>query len=65
MSKIVVVDDEKQITKQFSEFLEGIGHTPYAANTIDEALEIVDKFADNLEEPDLFILDHDLTNGIS
>ena len=63
MSKIIVVDDEKQITEQFSEFLKGIGHTPYAANTIDEALGIVDRFVQNVEEPDLFILDHDLSNG--
>lgn len=63
MSKIIVVDDEKQITEQFSEFLKGIGHTPYPANTIDEALEIVDNFVEQSEEPDLFVLDHDLTNG--
>ena len=52
MTKILIVDDEINVRKLYSEELRGEGYHTISASTVKEALESVEK-----EEPDLVILD--------
>ena len=52
MTKILIVDDEVNVRKLYSEELRGEGYHTISASTVKEALETVEK-----EEPDLVILD--------
>ncbi|MCX5753950.1 MAG: response regulator [Candidatus Krumholzibacteria bacterium] len=52
MTKILIVDDEVNVRKLYSEELRNEGYHTISASTIKEALETVEK-----EEPDLVILD--------
>ena len=52
MAKILIVDDEINVRKLYSEELEGEGYETVSAGTVAEALESVEK-----ESPDLMILD--------
>ena len=52
MAKILIVDDEKNVRKLYSEELGAEGYETVAAATIAEALDAVEK-----EAPDLIILD--------
>ncbi len=52
MAKILVVDDEVNVRKLYSEELEREGYKAFSAATIDEAIEILEK-----EQPDLIVLD--------
>ncbi|MCK4350579.1 MAG: response regulator [Candidatus Krumholzibacteria bacterium] len=52
MAKILIVDDEVNVRKLYSEELESEGYTAFSAATIDEAIEILEK-----EHPDLIVLD--------
>lgn len=57
MAKILIVDDEKNVRKLYSEELGAEGYETVAAATIAEALDAVQK-----ETPDLIILDIKLEN---
>ena len=52
MTKILIVDDEVNVRKLYSEELRNEGYHTISASTVKEALESVEK-----EEPDLVILD--------
>ncbi len=52
MAKILIVDDEVNVRKLYSEELQGEGYHTIAASSVKEALESVEK-----EDPDLVILD--------
>jgi DNA-binding NtrC family response regulator len=52
MTKILIVDDEVNVRKLYSEELRSEGYLTVSASTVTEALETVEK-----EEPDLVILD--------
>ena len=52
MAKILIVDDEVNVRKLYSEELENEGYTAFSAATIDEAIEILEK-----KHPDLIVLD--------
>jgi DNA-binding NtrC family response regulator len=52
MTKILIVDDEINVRKLYSEELRNEGYHTVSASTVREALETVEK-----EEPDLVILD--------
>jgi DNA-binding response OmpR family regulator len=52
MTKILIVDDEVNVRKLYSEELRSEGYHTISASTVKEALETVEK-----EEPDLVILD--------
>ncbi len=52
MAKILIVDDEINVRKLYSEELEGEGYETVSASTVAEALESVEK-----ESPDLMVLD--------
>ena len=52
MTKILIVDDEVNVRKLYSEELQSEGYHTLSASTVMEALETVEK-----EEPDLVILD--------
>jgi len=52
VTKILIVDDEINVRKLYSEELRGEGYHTISASTVKEALESVER-----EEPDLVILD--------
>jgi CheY-like chemotaxis protein len=52
MTRILIVDDEKNVRKLYSEELEGEGYETVSASTVAEAIESVEK-----HHPDLMILD--------
>jgi DNA-binding NtrC family response regulator len=52
MAKILIVDDEINVRKLYSEELRGEGYQTVSASTVKEAIESVEK-----ENPDLVILD--------
>jgi DNA-binding response OmpR family regulator len=52
MPKILIVDDEKNVRKLYSEELEREGYETVSAATVSEAVDAVDR-----ESPDLMILD--------
>jgi DNA-binding response OmpR family regulator len=52
MAKILIVDDEVNVRKLYSEELEGEGYETMAAATVDEAIEKVES-----GDPDLIVLD--------
>jgi len=52
MPKIMVVDDDKEFTTLYKEFLKMVGYETIAENQSSKALEVA-----NAEKPDLFILD--------
>ncbi len=52
MAKILIVDDEVNVRKLYSEELRGEGYHTISASSVAEALESVEK-----EDPDLVILD--------
>ena len=52
MTKILIVDDEVNVRKLYSEELQSEGYLTVSASNVKEALETVEK-----EEPDLVILD--------
>jgi DNA-binding NtrC family response regulator len=52
MAKILIVDDEVNVRKLYSEELEGEGYEAYSAATVDEAIEVLEN-----ENLDLIILD--------
>jgi DNA-binding response OmpR family regulator len=52
MTKILIVDDEVNVRKLYSEELRGEGYHTISASTVKEALDSVEK-----DEPDLVILD--------
>jgi len=52
MAKILIVDDEVNVRKLYSEELRGEGYQTVSASTVKEAIESVEK-----ENPDLVILD--------
>jgi DNA-binding response OmpR family regulator len=52
MAKILIVDDEVNVRKLYSEELEGEGYKAYSAATVDEAIEVLEN-----EDLDLIILD--------
>jgi DNA-binding NtrC family response regulator len=52
MTKILIVDDEVNVRKLYSEELRSEGYLTVSASNVKEALETVEK-----EEPDLVILD--------
>jgi len=52
MPKIMVVDDDKEFTTLYKEFLKMVGYETIAENQSSKALELA-----NAEKPDLFILD--------
>jgi DNA-binding response OmpR family regulator len=52
MAKILIVDDEVNVRKLYSEELEGEGYETMSAATVDEAIEMVEN-----GNPDLIVLD--------
>jgi two-component system response regulator VicR len=52
MPKIMVVDDDKEFTTLYKEFLKMVGYETIAENQSSKAIEVA-----NAEKPDLFILD--------
>lgn len=52
MAKILIVDDEVNVRKLYSEELEGEGYETMSAATVDEAIEKVEA-----GDPDLIVLD--------
>ena len=52
MTKILIVDDEVNVRKLYSEELRGEGYETVSASTVNEALQAVEK-----ENPDLVVLD--------
>ncbi len=52
MAKILIVDDEVNVRKLYSEELRGEGYETVSAGTVAEAIELAEK-----ESPDLMILD--------
>jgi len=52
MTKILIVDDEVNVRKLYSEELRGEGYQTVSASTVEEALDAVEK-----ENPDLVVLD--------
>ncbi|MDD4856922.1 MAG: response regulator [Candidatus Krumholzibacteria bacterium] len=52
MAKILIVDDEVNVRKLYSEELRGEGYQTVSASTVKEAMDSVEK-----ENPDLVILD--------
>jgi DNA-binding response OmpR family regulator len=52
MPKIMVVDDDKEFTTLYKEFLKMVGYETIAENQSSKAIEVA-----NIEKPDLFILD--------
>jgi len=52
MTKILIVDDEINVRKLYSEELRGEGYQTVSASSVKEALEAVEK-----ENPDLVVLD--------
>ncbi len=52
MTKILIVDDEPQVTDLFEKYLASIGYEALAINKSSQAIEAALQF-----EPDLFILD--------
>lgn len=52
MHKILIVDDEVNVRKLYSEELESEGYSALSASTIDEAIGIMEN-----EHPDLIVLD--------
>jgi DNA-binding NtrC family response regulator len=52
MAKILIIDDEVNVRRLYSEELEGEGYEIVSAGTVSEAIESVEK-----DSPDLIILD--------
>ncbi len=52
MAKILVVDDEEKICIAFEHFIEGLGHRPFVASNVADALLIVEK-----QSPEIVFLD--------
>lgn len=61
-AKITIIEDSESLRGAATIFLEARGHTVVAqAATLDAALDLVDRIADNTLESDVIVLDGNLT----
>jgi|26BtaG_2_1085354.scaffolds.fasta_scaffold04680_3 FixJ family two-component response regulator/Txe/YoeB family toxin of Txe-Axe toxin-antitoxin module len=63
MANIIILDDEKSITSEFSGYSQAMGHIAYECQTREDVLDTIDALHEKKEKVDLFILDHDLGEG--